>query len=137
MISLLKGKRRRQFQTFIPRTARRVAEVAKPKINETVQKKTESRVSAFTYAGREAIDKRLKQLDHEWDIRRLMEANTSALMITSVGLGALVNKKWLAVTAVVAGMCLEHAVQGWCPPVPVLRKMGFRTVYEIDEEPPH
>jgi hypothetical protein len=27
-----------------------------------------------------------------------------------------------------------HAVQGWCPPVPVLRKMGIRTRSEIDRE---
>ena len=28
----------------------------------------------------------------------------------------------------------QHALQGWCPPVPVLRRLGFRTVYEIDRE---
>ncbi len=28
----------------------------------------------------------------------------------------------------------QHAVQGWCPPVPVLRRLGFRTTYEIDRE---
>jgi hypothetical protein len=27
-----------------------------------------------------------------------------------------------------------HAVQGWCPPVPVLRRLGFRTASEIDHE---
>jgi hypothetical protein len=28
----------------------------------------------------------------------------------------------------------QHAVQGWCPPVPILRRMGFRTIYEIEQE---
>jgi hypothetical protein len=26
------------------------------------------------------------------------------------------------------------AVEGWCPPVPILRRLGFRTSYEIEEE---
>jgi hypothetical protein len=34
----------------------------------------------------------------------------------------------------VAGFLLQHAVQGWCPPVPVFRRLGFRTQTEIDYE---
>lgn len=29
---------------------------------------------------------------------------------------------------------LMHAVQGWCPPIPVLRRFGVRTTFEIDRE---
>jgi hypothetical protein len=29
---------------------------------------------------------------------------------------------------------LQHAVQGWCPPIPVLRRFGFRTADEINRE---
>ncbi|HET9942578.1 MAG TPA: hypothetical protein VFR05_04515, partial [Terriglobia bacterium] len=29
---------------------------------------------------------------------------------------------------------LQHAVQGWCPPVPLFRRLGIRTQREIDEE---
>jgi hypothetical protein len=35
---------------------------------------------------------------------------------------------------VVAGFLLQHAVQGWCPPVPLFRRLGFRTAAEIDYE---
>jgi len=31
-------------------------------------------------------------------------------------------------------MLLMHATQGWCPPVPVLRRFGVRTRHEIDAE---
>ncbi len=34
----------------------------------------------------------------------------------------------------VAGFLFQHAVQGWCPPVPILRMLGFRTSYEIEQE---
>ncbi len=36
--------------------------------------------------------------------------------------------------AAVAGFLFQHAVQGWCPPVPLFRRLGFRTAREIDHE---
>jgi len=35
---------------------------------------------------------------------------------------------------VVLSFLLLHAIQGWCPPVPVLRRLGIRTREEIDRE---
>ena len=34
----------------------------------------------------------------------------------------------------VAAFLLEHAVQGWCPPLAVLRRLGVRTAHEIERE---
>jgi hypothetical protein len=34
----------------------------------------------------------------------------------------------------VTAFLFQHAVQGWCPPVPILRRLGFRTVTEIEQE---
>lgn len=34
----------------------------------------------------------------------------------------------------VLGFLFQHAVQGWCPPVSLLRRLGFRTSSEIDAE---
>jgi hypothetical protein len=34
----------------------------------------------------------------------------------------------------VAGFLLQHAVQGWCPALPIVRALGFRTSREIDAE---
>ena len=36
--------------------------------------------------------------------------------------------------ALVTGFLFQHAVQGWCPPVPLFRRMGVRTRPEIDRE---
>ncbi len=49
-------------------------------------------------------------------------------------LAAAVNKKWLILPGLVTGFLFQHALQGWCPPLPVLRRMGFRTSAEINEE---
>jgi hypothetical protein len=34
----------------------------------------------------------------------------------------------------VTGFLLQHAVQGWCPPVKYFRRRGVRTAEEIAEE---
>ena len=42
--------------------------------------------------------------------------------------------RWFLLPAAVSGFLLQHAVQGWCPPIPVLRRLGFRTSFEIEQE---
>lgn len=49
-------------------------------------------------------------------------------------LGAFVDRRFLAVPAVVTAFLLRHVLQGWCPPVPLLRRNGVRTAAEIDRE---
>ena len=80
------------------------------------------------------IPQRLKELDEEWDIERAIEANASALAFTGVALGATTDKRWLILPALVTAFLFQHAVQGWCPPVPILRRLGFRTAHEIEQE---
>jgi hypothetical protein len=82
----------------------------------------------------EEIDHRLRELDREWDIERTLEANASTLAFTGVMLGATVDRRWLALPALVTAFLFQHAVQGWCPPLPILRRLGFRTAREIDTE---
>jgi len=40
----------------------------------------------------------------------------------------------LILPAVVMIFLFQHAVQGWCPPLPLFRRMGKRTRHEIEEE---
>ena len=80
------------------------------------------------------IDDRLRELDREWDIERAIELNASTLAFAGVLAGTFRDRRWLMLPAAVTAFLFQHAVQGWCPPVPVLRKIGFRTVYEIERE---
>lgn len=82
----------------------------------------------------EEIPARLRELDAEWDIERTLEANASTLAFTGIVLGATVDRRWLALPAIVTAFLFQHAIQGWCPPLPILRRMGFRTAREIDTE---
>lgn len=82
----------------------------------------------------ERIDSRLDALEREWDIERMLEANAAVFAFTGVALGALVDRRWLLLPAAVSVFLFQHAVQGWCPPLPVLRRLGVRTAREIETE---
>jgi hypothetical protein len=85
-------------------------------------------------ANPQGIPQRLKELDEEWDIERAIEANASALAFAGTALGATADRRWLILPALVTAFLFQHAVQGWCPPVPILRRLGFRTAHEIEQE---
>ncbi len=102
-------------------------------VNEKIRSKTECSIKHFA-AHPEQIGERLQELDREWDIERMIETNASALIMTGLALGATVHRRFYLLPAVIAGFLFQHAIQGWCPPVPVLRRLGFRTQNEIDAE---
>jgi len=80
------------------------------------------------------IETRLNEIETEWDIERALQANAAAVSLTGVLLGMTGRKSWFVLPGVVAGFLMQHAVQGWCPPAALLRRMGFRTQREIDNE---
>jgi hypothetical protein len=88
-------------------------------------------VETLADADRETISRHIDQLDREWDVERVLQTNASILALSGVMLGASVNRKFLVLPAAVLSFFLQHAVQGWCPPVLVFRRMGIRTRQEI------
>jgi hypothetical protein len=114
-------------------TAERVPRHTAAEINRQIREQTLARLTWYA-AHPEEIGLRLRQLDSEWDIERAIEANASTIAFFGVALGAAVNRRWLLLPALVTGFLFQHAIQGWCPPVPILRRMGFRTADEINQE---
>jgi hypothetical protein len=82
----------------------------------------------------EEIPDRLKELDREWDIERALAAMSSGLTLLGLALGRRGRRRALALSAIVQGFYMQHTLQGWCPPLPVLRRLGFRTATEIERE---
>ncbi|MDZ4687370.1 MAG: hypothetical protein SH850_20050 [Planctomycetaceae bacterium] len=119
---------------MLPSTTERVAQNTSHQLNQQIHLLTEENVARVAAAGPAAITRRLEELDHEWDIERTLEANAATAVLVGVTLGATVNRKWFFFPAVVAGFLLQHAVQGWCPPLPVFRRFGLRTQSEIEKE---
>jgi hypothetical protein len=115
-------------------TTDRVTRNTPEHVNQRIRQQIDANVTQTAAAGPESVNRRLEELDREWDIERILEANASSLMLLGLGLGAFVDRRWFILPTVVAGFLLQHAVQGWCPPVPLLRRLGVRTQTEIDYE---
>lgn len=103
-------------------------------VNQKIQRQIEQNVERFAHAGRETISRRLDELDREWDIERYIETMAPSFTLAGITLGLTVNRRWFALPLVVQSFLLQHAIQGWCPPIPVLRRFGIRTTKEIDRE---
>jgi hypothetical protein len=112
----------------------RVRAATDPVINQRIDDKTEQCLRFYSVQPSDTISDRIRQLDEEWDMERYLLVNASTIALTGVVLGALRNKTWLLLPTTVMSFLLMHALQGWCPPVPVLRKAGIRTRREIDAE---
>jgi len=119
---------------MIPTTVARVPLHTAQSANEAIRRETEHNLARLRHAGPTAIQRRLQELDEEWDIERVLEANAATVALVGTTLGATVNRRFFALPAIVGAFLLQHAVQGWCPPVPIFRRLGFRTAREIDHE---
>ena len=101
---------------------------------EKIEQELQRSVRHYGAGSREDLNRRLAALENEWSIERFLDTNASILGLSGVVLGLTVSKRWLLLTAAVSGFLLQHALTGWCPPVPVFRRLGVRTRSEIDRE---
>src|SRR5882724_225780 len=105
-----------------------------PEVVEEIDARIEERIRFYAIQPPEVISRRIEELEREWDLERWLETNAAALALSGVLLSVFANRKWLILTVGVLGFLLQHSVQGWCPPVSVLRRLGIRTRGEIDRE---
>jgi hypothetical protein len=114
--------------------ADRVRANTSPKALKNIERTMQEKVLYYSTQPREVITRRIGELDREWDIERILEANASSLALLGILLGLTKGKRYFMLSAGVLGFLLSHAIQGWCPPVPALRALGVRTRAEIDRE---
>lgn len=119
---------------MLPATATRVQDHTAEYINRDLLRQAELEVARHVGAGPGAIEDRLAELEKEWDIERVLQTNFATINLFGIAMGALVNRRWFLLPAVTGAFMLMHAIQGWCPPVPIFRRLGYRTELEIDRE---
>jgi hypothetical protein len=114
--------------------ADRVRHSTSPSINHEIDCQTDENIRQFSRMDRSAITQRIDELDREWDVERVLEVNASTLALSGLLLGLTTNRKWFLLPGVVLPFLLQHGLQGWCPPLAILRRLGVRTRGEIDQE---
>lgn len=123
----------RHSTATLPGTPQRVRRMTDAEINAAIDRQIERNV-LFYAEHVDEIPARLRSLDAEWDIERALQANAAAIGLTGSLLALTRGGGWFVLPALVGGFLLQHATQGWCPPLPAMRRMGFRTAREIDVE---
>jgi len=118
--------------TFNP-TRTRVREATAEPVNRRIAHRIEHNVVTCAHSP-ELIDRRLAELDREWDVERVLMTNAATLALSGTVLGIARDGRYLMLPLVVTGFLLQHALQGWCPPLAVLRRLGVRTTEEINRE---
>lgn len=103
-------------------------------VNAEIDRRGLDGVNAYAARTDADIQRRVSELSREWDMERILQLNASMAAITGLGLAAWKGKRWLALPVTVFSFFLQHAIQGWCPPVPVFRRLGVRTRPEINRE---
>src|SRR2546423_10601225 len=113
-------------------TRERVPRHTEEQVNRRIRAAMKRNVHYYSLH-REEIPRRMRELEEEWDIEQAIEANAAAIAFGGIALSVTRGRGWLLLPALVTGFLFQHALQGWCPPIPVLRPLGFRPSYEIRE----
>ncbi len=104
-------------------------------VQQRIDSTLEERIRFYAVQPREVIERRLRELDQEQDLDRVLTVNTASVALGGVVLSFLGGgRKWLLVSGTALTFLVMHSVQGWCPPVNYLRRRGVRTRIEIDAE---
>jgi hypothetical protein len=112
----------------------RVRRQTSPESLEKLERQLERNVRFHGARSEAEITNRIAELENEWSVERYLDTNASILALTGALLGLTASRKWLLLSAAVGGFLLQHAVSGWCPPIPLLRRLGIRTRSELDRE---
>lgn len=102
-------------------------------VNDRIDEQIRKNVAQYSHSP-EMIRERLRVLDEEWDIDRALMAQFSVIAFTSLVAGISKNRSWLWLPALQLPFLFLHSARGWCPPMPILRRLGFRSRQEIDME---
>jgi hypothetical protein len=112
----------------------RVRNNSPEKVNREIDDQTKANISYYMQQGEVAVRERIKQLDKEWDVDRMIILWASTVMFSGLLLTVRNSPKWILLPAIASGFLAYHALKGWCPPVSLFRRLKVRTRKEIDRE---
>ena len=118
---------------MVTNTATQVQENTPRETNERVFQRIQRNIE-YHILHPEEIGRRLRELDAEWDIDRCLKVGASALSIVGILSAIAGRKKGLLYSLIAQILLMQHAIEGRCPPVSVLRQLGIRTQKEIEAE---
>ena len=117
-----------------PATSTRVERSTPQELNDLIRLRTDAQIARLARAQPVELEARLAELARDGDMERLLQVNAATLIMAGVALGYAVDRRFLLLPGMVLSFFALHALQGWCPPVPVFRRRGVRTAREVERE---
>lgn len=117
-------------------TTKRVQYHTDPDVNQAIREQTICKLFELNnYKSKKntVLNRCIDDLNREWDTERVLETNAAVMILISSILGLKRSKAFLF-PGIISFFLLQHALQGWCPPLPAIRKLGVRTAEEINNE---
>jgi len=123
------------LKKFLPPSTNRVEKFSRSKINSHIQARIQKNVQLYA-SNPGGIEKRLAQLDREWDTERVIELQTALTVFGCATVAWILGWHWMLQLPTMLAMFFlaQHAIVGWSPAVWLLRLYDFRTPTEILEE---
>jgi hypothetical protein len=119
---------------MIPATAKCLILNPAPLANELIGEQTSEKGTYHAAVPAAVLEKRLRELDREWDVERLTAASSGLFLLGGVLLVVFLGAGWLVLPALLAVCLLLHGLAGWTPALPLVRRLGYRTPQEIARE---
>ncbi|HUQ04269.1 MAG TPA: hypothetical protein VM261_17340 [Kofleriaceae bacterium] len=117
----------------------RIREHTRESVNKRIDRQTLGAV-ADSIGSSDEIVGRLQELDREWNVDRALMVNFAAIggLTAAMAMRNLARRGsmggWGLFFWTQVGFLAYHAIRGWCPPLPVFRRLGFRSSREIGAE---
>ncbi len=106
--------------------------------NQRIDRETQLAIEQADSPAR--IRARLAEIDCEWNIDRALMLNFAVLgtLSAAMTMRSIFRRKKLGVFGAMfftqMSFLAHHALRRWCPPMPVFRRLGFRSDHEIAAE---
>lgn len=119
----------------LPSTAKRVELCTKSSVNHKIHRDSIRKLKLLgEFSDQKGLTAAIQKLNREWDTERVLEVNAAALTAAASILTLKKGRGWSVVSGAVSFFLMVHALIGWCPPLPVIRRLGVRTSQEILNE---
>lgn len=116
------------------RTNDRVRQNTRPSFNQRIDQATMKRIWKYAKKSSDEISARIRELDREWDLERVLETGAATLSLGGVLLSVARGRRFLILPAAVLAALLQHSLTRKSLPVQLLRYGGVRTRREIEAE---
>ncbi len=100
----------------------------------SIDETTRENIQKYVDQGEDAIDRRIRALDHTWDMEKTLRFNISVLALAGVLFGTYKKRRWSVLSIAVTAFIAQHLISKFCPTLPLLKKLGLQTHQEMEHE---